>query len=757
MSLAWANLPLRIKGVIIVLIPVVALLGTTARLFVIDRTYEQAAVGLKHVQDVRAAARAARTLLQDAQAAVQGSLLTGQEALLTPYHQAEDRLPQALSDLASLVQNQPNHLQQMSEITALAESEMAYLAEIPAAKKGSSEQVQLLAVSKTTMDTLRRKFEVLTDDESRVMAELLGGLERIRDQTIKLQILSLLFGVIFGVLAIGLFAGGVSERIRVLEDNASRLARMLPLTALPPGRDEIGRLGRALAESAELLVAHEHQLQQAIEETNRANRAKSDFLSRMSHELRTPLNAVIGFTELMLERTVGELTAKQDEFLRDIRDSGTHLLALINDILDISKIEAGRMELSLASTELAIVVDAALTTLRPQIARKHLQATTALDPTVTVIWADGIRLKQILYNLLSNAVKFTPEGGQIRVESRRINYELELAVVDTGPGIATEEQAKLFQEFTQLENAREIGATGTGLGLALVKRLVELHGGHVWVESEVGKGSRFIVRLPLRQADAAVTDGAGPVLVVEDDLATQRLFAHYLREAGYRTEVVANGAEVLDKIKAVRPLVICLDIRLPGVTDWEILRRIKADPATAAIPIVVPTVVDDPQAAFELGATSFLLKPVGMDALVDAVGRALRTGPGVTPTVLVVDDDPSVRSAIPAALEPLGYQVLTASGGLEGIREAQHHMPHLIILDLMMTDASGFEVISTLRGDVRTRGIPIIVLTAKDLTVDERAFLKERVQDIKVKGPMASQQLVDEVRRILTAQTEVPQ
>ncbi len=760
-SLAWADLPLRTKGTVIVLIPVAALLGTATWSFVSGQQYQHAESGLRHVQATRIAARTARGLLQDAEAAVQGYLLSGQEALLIPYQKAVDTLPQALTDLTLLSEDIPNTRQHMRQITSLAEGELGYLAELRGAAalpgKGSPARAELLAKSKKTMDALRRELEALTDNEAQLLAELLARLTWVREQIAGALVLSVLVGISFGVLAIALFVGGISQRVKVLEDNASRLARMLPLTPLPPGNDEIGRLGRALGESGRLLVKHEQQLQQAIGETSRASRAKSEFISRMSHELRTPLNAVIGFAELMLERTVGDLTAKQDEFLRDIRDSGTHLLALINDILDISKIEAGRMELTCASTEFAIVVDEALTTLRPQIDRKHLQVTTTLDPTATEVWADGIRLKQILHNLLSNAVKFTPTGGQIRVESRRINQELELAVVDTGPGIAPEDQAKLFQEFTQLENARQAAQPGTGLGLALVKRLVELHGGHVWVESTVGIGSRFIVRLPLRAPEEQAKDGPGPILVVEDDLATQRLFTHYLREAGYRTAVIADGREVVDKVKALRPLVICLDIRLPGVEDWEVLRRLKEDPETAAIPIVVPTVVDDPQAAFELGATSFLLKPVGRDALVHAVASALRTGPEVTPTVLVVDDDPSVLAVIPPTLETSGYRVLTASGGLEAVREAQQHLPHLIILDLLMPDLTGFEVIAILRGDVRTRGIPIIVQTAKDLTSDERAFLNERVQGIKVKGPMAPQQLVTELRRILATRTQFPQ
>jgi len=508
--------------------------------------------------------------------------------------------------------------------------------------------------------------------------------------------------------------------------------------------DEIQDLGMAMSEMV-------HNLADANIALREASKHKSEFLARMSHELRTPLNAVIGFSELLLERAVGDLTTKQEEYLRDIRNSGAHLLSLINDILDLSKIEAGRMELHFSETNLAEVVESALTTLRPLIEQKRLDVSAALDPAASAVRADKVRLKQILFNLLSNAAKFTPDNGKIRVGARRINDDVELTVVDTGPGIAPEDQSKLFREFTQLEAAHQLDQSGTGLGLALVKRLVELHDGRVWVESAVGKGSRFITRLPIGTRKVPALNGTGPVLVVEDDPALRKLFTNYLSEGGYRTEETGHGAGVVDKVKTVTPSVICLDIRLPGVEDWEVMRRLKEDPATAPIPIVVTTVMDDAQTAFALGAVAFLEKPVGRNDLLEAVAKAMRTPPGITPTLLVVDDDPHVRDTIAPMLEQAGYRTFTAANGQEGIQQAREHLPHLIVLDLLMPKGNGFDVVATLRDDVRTRGIPIIVLTAKDLTSEEWAYLNGRVQGIQLKGSIPARALVEEVKRVLAS------
>jgi CheY-like chemotaxis protein len=348
----------------------------------------------------------------------------------------------------------------------------------------------------------------------------------------------------------------------------------------------------------------------------------------------------------------------------------------------------------------------------------------------------------------SNAAKFTPEGGKIRVETRRINSDAELAVVDTGPGISSDDQAELFRNFTQLKATQELGQEGAGLGLALVKRLVELHGGRVWVESEVGKGSRFIVRLPIGTQPPPLPNEVDHVLIVENDPTVRELLIHHLAEAGFRTDGISDSPAVIDRVKAIGPSVICLDLQSSG-DAWEVLRRLKTDPATRSIPIVVATAIDDTGTAFRLGAAEFLVKPVGRENLLETVTKAIQASHEATPMVLVVDDDPHVLQMLTPILEQGGYKVITAASGQEGIRQAQRHLPHLIVLDLLIPKVDGFDVISALRGDFRTRGIPIIVLTAKDLTTEERTFLNARVRGVRQKGSTLGQALVEEVTRVL--------
>ncbi|HEX4460073.1 MAG TPA: PAS domain S-box protein, partial [Polyangia bacterium] len=387
------------------------------------------------------------------------------------------------------------------------------------------------------------------------------------------------------------------------------------------------------------------------EELVRAGRTKSDFLAMMSHELRTPLNSIIGFSEVLIDGKFGELNEKQARYTHNVHQSGRHLLGLINDLLDLSKVEAGRFEVVRQPCAPRTVAAEAIVTLLPLAQARNVEI--ALEPqpkgtSLPAVSADAARFKQVLYNLLSNAIKFSPPGGRVRVScavSPRAGY-LRVMVKDTGGGLSDEDIARLFTPFTQLANGKERG--GTGLGLALSKQFVELMGGYIGVDSELGVGSSFFVDLPLHALPEIGPTGTAPsprapvVLVVEDDLPAQELIVLSLQSSGYQTIAVRTGDQALAEARRRRPDVITLDVFLPTVDGWDVLKLLKSDPATAPIPVVMVTISSDRAKAFSLGAIEHLVKPVSRDDLLDALTRRSFTQKARTSrvSVLVIDDDP---------------------------------------------------------------------------------------------------------------------
>jgi signal transduction histidine kinase/ActR/RegA family two-component response regulator len=363
-----------------------------------------------------------------------------------------------------------------------------------------------------------------------------------------------------------------------------------------------------------------------------ADRHKSEFLASMSHELRTPLNAVIGFSDVLLERMFGDLNERQEEYVRDIRDSGRHLLELINEILDLSKVEAGRMELEVAALSLPDLLEHGLAMVRERAARHRIAVSLAVAPEVGIIWADELKLKQVVLNLLSNAVKFTPDGGSVDVVAEIAGDEAQVIVRDTGIGIEEREHARIFEAFQRGGHRARAGAEGTGLGLTLSKRIVGLHGGRMWMSSRPGAGSTFGFAVPVRQgaAPAADLDESAPageagetILVIEDDPHSAELLGVYLEGAGYRVATAEDGAEGLEQARRLRPRAIVLDILLPRVDGWDLLARLKADPATAGCPVIVVSMLDDRGKGLALGASEYLVKPVGREEMLDALARSL--------------------------------------------------------------------------------------------------------------------------------------
>jgi signal transduction histidine kinase/CheY-like chemotaxis protein len=367
---------------------------------------------------------------------------------------------------------------------------------------------------------------------------------------------------------------------------------------------------------------------QLFRELEVAGRHKSEFLASMSHELRTPLNAVIGFSDVLLERMFGDLNERQEEYVRDIRDSGRHLLELINEILDLSKVEAGRMELEPAAVSLPELLEYALAMVRERAARNGIALTLEVAPEIGVIWADELKLKQVVLNLLSNAVKFTPDGGSVNVRAEVAGAEAQVVVRDTGIGIDAAHHERIFEAFQR--GGREARSEGTGLGLTLSKRIVELHGGRIWMSSRPGAGSTFGFAVPVGQdvpeqvpaAVVAAERDMETVLVVEDDPHSVELLTVYLEGAGYGVAVARDGVEGLELARRLRPRAVVLDILLPRVDGWDLLSRLKADPATADSPVVVVSMLDERGKGLALGAVEYLVKPVGREELLEALERA---------------------------------------------------------------------------------------------------------------------------------------
>jgi signal transduction histidine kinase/CheY-like chemotaxis protein len=529
------------------------------------------------------------------------------------------------------------------------------------------------------------------------------------------------------------------------------------------GNDETTRAQQML--SAFVTAVDRRHLIAQLERSNaalvEANRHKSVFLANMSHELRTPLNAIIGFSELMTDARDGQFDeATRMRFLGQILTSGKHLLGLINDILDLSKVEAGQMELRLQMVSIPEAVDQVVKTVEPLVAKKSITLQTTVEGTGEVL-ADAGKLKQMLLNLVSNAIKFTADGGLVTITAARLKDRLEIAVSDTGIGIAEDDLKRIFHEFHQVDHGPARKHEGTGLGLALTKRFALLHGGDVRVASDVDKGSTFTLSLPIRptitpaapaQPDAVNGHRSGPlVLVVEDDPAAAELLTRQLVGAGYRTVVARTGVEALAKARELQPAAITLDIILPEVDGWDVITRLKSDPATSAIPVVVVSVVDNPELGLALGAIDYFIKPVEAKELIARLNRfdlKHANGNGQV-RVLIVDDEAANRQWLTKALEPAGFTVLPASGGREAIEMATSLHPDLVLLDLMMPVVSGFDVVEALRADPSTRETPIMVLTATSLTEADRRHLNGRVSEILSRGSVASSDVVGLLRRVV--------
>ena len=506
------------------------------------------------------------------------------------------------------------------------------------------------------------------------------------------------------------------------------------------------------------------RLTDELAEANRriqdADRLKSQFLANMSHELRTPMNSIIGFSEILVERLDGKVEPKHLGFLRHIHSSGQHLLAIINDILDLSKIEAGKMEIYPEFFSIPQVIESVCNVMRG-MSRGTRTFVIDVPADLPQIETDLAKFKQVLFNLLSNAVKFSPPDQPITVRARLDHSTVTVSVRDEGIGIDPKHHGLIFEEFRQVDGTarREFG--GTGLGLALVKRFVELQGGHVAIESDKGKGSTFFFTLPVSSRAAVVTrvQDVTPahtrnarVLVVEDDPNAYELIASALGSAGYLAVRARHGDEVLRIARESQPVAITLDLVLPGLDGWEVLKLLKSDAGLRHIPVVIVSMVDNRDLGLALGADDYFVKPVDRERLLERLKAITsRAGNGSKPRLLLIDDDATVHALIEEDLAGLGYAIDKAFSGEDGLRAAGETAPDVIILDLMMPGMSGFEVAGSLKDNPRTADIPILVLTSKEISKQDRQLLHTKVTSFVQKGQAAREQLLREIRRVTAA------
>jgi signal transduction histidine kinase/DNA-binding response OmpR family regulator len=526
--------------------------------------------------------------------------------------------------------------------------------------------------------------------------------------------------------------------------------------------------------------------QRAVVEIQEADRLKSEFLANMSHELRTPLNSIIGFSRVILKGIDGPITDLQQQDLEAIHHSGQHLLDMINNILDLSKIEAGKMELSVEEIKISDVIDSVISTARGLIKEQPIKLVENLPDVLPTVLADRTRIRQILLNLLQNAAKFTEEGSitvsvEITEDSESFKPLMKISVADTGIGIAAEDQENLFERFSQVDSSLTRKVGGTGLGLSISKHLVEMQGGTIGLISELGEGSTFWFTIPVAthtpvaevaekvvsaEIEAVQVETPTPdledepiidksfkseqamqdvkvIVSIDDDAKVIGLYQRYLSPHGYQVVPLTDPTIAIENIKDIKPYAITLDIMMPNKDGWQVIQEIKSNSELNTIPIIICSIIEDREKAYQLGAVDYLVKPILEDELVAAMKNLSLSKERTIHDILVIDDDSDVLDLIKVTLrdEPT-YRVQYANGGFNGLEKMKERRPDALILDLVMPDLDGFSILETMQGDQDLRSIPVIILTAADLSIEERKQIEKYKRNLLQKGSFEGDDLI---------------
>jgi two-component system, sensor histidine kinase and response regulator len=551
-----------------------------------------------------------------------------------------------------------------------------------------------------------------------------------------------------------------SERQQILDLLFSTFMDAVRMNAdLEEKQTRLLQMAGELEKKVEELAAANQELEVRGREIERATQMKSKFLANMSHDLRTPLNAIVGFSGLLEDQTAGELNDKQKRFVNHIKQGADHLLQLINDILDLSKIEAGQLEIRCEDFRIQDAMPEVLSIIRPLAMAKKIEIHEDM-PAQQPVYADRVRFKQVLYNLLSNAVKFTPQAGRIAIDCVDDGKQVRISVADTGVGIRREDQKLVFDEFRQIGDIGQDPANrGTGLGLAITKRLVEQQGGAITLESELGKGSCFSFTLPAGSGAVSspaprpsAVAGASPrkplILIVDNEASARELLATHLGSE-YRVALAQSGAEALARAKELRPDAIALDVLMDNGDGFDVLTALRKDPETRGLPVIILSVIDRKRVGFALGATDYLVKPIRKSVLLETFNKHVPSRIDDDAAILLVDDDPRTLELLEQTLRAVGYETQSVRSGARALEVLSSKLIGAVMLDLLMPEMDGFQVIRHIRGQETLRDLPIFVMTGKTLTSEELTLLGRETQAWFQKDGSWQQQLATEIHRAM--------